>query len=372
MMDIQRAAEIHWRMLNDQTVSREEFSFCMRIVMGDHHGSPYQMLTRDLPATITHSLFQQQVNTGHLIDAWASAFMNPDTLSKLDATKFLVAIYNSMEEVDSVFTNHISPGTTRNKRNEISDFITKRPNIKSGWSLQLTTIGTGSYNCVRNTLTTQPGDLVLLSPDALYDYSREDGCELWEHQWVYFPQEEHWLALLQWPEVGPNIYHLRTKNENFDTLKTLFDQITTAYYTPSPLSEALTKNLLEQILIRCRQVAPQHTLEAIDKRIRRAMDYIAQHFDQTFSVDFLAGEIGLSPTRLSTLFKQQTGSTIMRWRDERRMSRACQLLVQTPDAINKISEIVGYSDPLYFTRCFRQHMDCSPRDYRKKRLGTES
>jgi len=369
MTEIQRAAEIHWRMLNDQPVAREEFSFCMRFVMGDHHGSAYHILTRDLPEQISHSLFQQQVNTAQLISEWHSALIAPEALSAQDAMKFLIAIYNSLEEVDAVFTNHITPGVTRNKRGEISDLITKRPNIKLGWSLQLTTEGTGRYNCVRTTLNTQPGDLVLLSPDALYDYGRHKDCALWEHQWVYFPQEEQWLKLLEWPESGPNIYHLATKGEDFSTLKTLFDQIITAQYSDSHLSDALIHNLLEQVLIRCRQLAPEHSLEAIDKRVRRAMDYIAQHFDQTFSIDFLAGEIGLSSARLSTLFKQQTGSTIIRWRDERRMSRACQLLVQTPDAVNKISETVGYSDPLYFTRCFRQHMDCSPRDYRKKRRG---
>jgi AraC family transcriptional regulator of arabinose operon len=96
-------------------------------------------------------------------------------------------------------------------------------------------------------------------------------------------------------------------------------------------------------------------------------DYIARNFDQNFTIDTLSGKVGLSPARLSALFKQQTGSTPMRWRDERRMARASQLLLQTLYPVSKIAELVGYSDALYFSRCFSRHLNCSPSAYRDKR-----
>jgi len=61
-----------------------------------------------------------------------------------------------------------------------------------------------------------------------------------------------------------------------------------------------------------------------DKRIRLIADYIALNFNQSFTIDTLAALVGLSPARLSALFKQQTGSTMLSFRDERRMARAAR------------------------------------------------
>lgn len=366
MTNVQDAAKTHWRILNDQTVSRTEFTACLRTMMGDHTGSPFHYLIQDLPDEVSHSILQKQASTQHLVSEWSHIFNASSNISESNASRFLLAAYNSLEEVDAVFTNHIMPGTTRHKRNHFSDFVTRRPNSKLGWSLHLTTSGKGIYNCIREQFVTQPGDLILLSPDALYDYRREESCDLWEHQWVYFPQEEPWLELLQWPEIGPDIYHIQADASHHQILKSLFTQLSDIHLDGLEFSQALIKNILEQILIRCRQLTPKTSLAPIDKRIHHITDYIARNFNQSFTTATLAAKVGLSPTRLSTLFKQQTGSTIVHWRDERRMARAAQLLVQTRQPINKIAELVGYNDALYFSRCFNQHLRCSPRQYRNR------
>ncbi|GAC17685.1 arabinose operon transcriptional regulator AraC [Paraglaciecola arctica] len=371
LTDIQKAANTHWRMLRDQGVSKAEFVSCLRVMMGDHTGSPFHYFTQGLPSEITHSIFQRQANTQGLLKEWQADFAAPEGISELNASRFLIMIYNSLEEVDALFTNHITPGTTRHKRDDFSDFVTRRPHSKIGWSLHLTVEGNGYYNCIRERFVSKPGDLILLSPDALYDYRREHSCDLWVHQWVYFQQEERWLELLQWPEIGPGIHHIQASASCYHRLKSLFEQISELHLQASEFSEALKKNILEQILIRSRQLAPQKSLLPFDKRIRLIADYIALNFNQSFTIDTLAALVGLSPARLSALFKQQTGSTMLNFRDERRMARAAQLLAQTRQPINKVAETVGYDDPLYFSRCFSQHLNCNPRQYRKKHQHIE-
>ena len=367
MSDIGVAAEIHWKMLNNLPVTREEFSESLGLVMGDHRGSAVHLLTRDLPEEIADSIFFHQTTASDLRAKWLSTFAVPDSIDVQSAFQFLAEVYDALEEVDEAFANHITPGTTRNKRNHLSDIPTRRPNSKLGWSIQLTTQGHGHYNCIREQLVTGPGDLILLSPDALYDYHRDESCDLWEHQWVYFPQEEHRLRWLQWPEIGPGIYHIHADRKNFVKLQGLFDEVYDTYFDSSELVSALTTNIFEQLLIRCHQLAPKLTFPLMDSRISLVRDYIARNFNQNFTIDTLSGKVGLSPARLSALFKQQTGSTPMRWRDERRMARASQLLLQTLYPVSKIAELVGYSDALYFSRCFSQHLNCSPSAYRDKR-----
>lgn len=60
------------------------------------------------------------------------------------------------------------------------------------------------------------------------------------------------------------------------------------------------------------------------------------------------------------------GSTIYGWREQQRVSRACDLLRHTQLNVTQVARAVGYEDPLYFSRIFSQHYQLSPRDYRKK------
>ena len=365
---IQDAAGIHWQMLNRNSVSRKDFIACLQLIMGEHVGSPFHYLTRGLPAVISGSVYQKQQNSAELISRWQHCFGTGNILTEAEASDFLGEVYSLLEEVDVVFTNHITPGTTRHRRNHISDIATRRPNSKSGWSLQLTTQGVGSYNCIRTQLTSVPGDLVLLGPDAFYDYRRDENCEEWEHQWIYFPQHEQWLDYLQWPEIGPNIYFLNSQGDEFNKLRGLFSEVNEIHLHPDEFSQLLSKNILEQILIRCRRLVPGSIAAPKDPRINQVTDYISANFHHTFTVDVLAKAVGLSPARLSILFKQETGTTIMRWRDIQRMTRAAQLLVQTRKPINQIAGLVGYSDALYFSRCFNNYLNTSPREYRANHL----
>jgi AraC family transcriptional regulator, arabinose operon regulatory protein len=373
MTDLQQAAEIYWKVLDDQYISREEYIFSLRLVFGDHKGSPFHTLEKDLPQKTARMLMRRQPKFREMAEQWRPIFSSESTISEDMAKHFIVSIYNALEEVDDVFKQRIAPGVTRNTRGLVNDFITRRPNVKLGWAVQLTTLGSGRYNCVRNQLITGPGDLILLSPDALYDYRRDSSCDTWEHQWVYFFLEDNWLDLLQWPEIGPNIYHLSSSGKDFQKIMEVFDELNTVHLEDSKFSHKLIKNLFEQFLIRCLKLVPEKSTAPTDKRIIQAKDYITRNYNKPFSVDELASEIGLSSSRLTALFKKQTGTTVVRWRDEQRMTRAYQLLTQSDMPVNHLAEVVGYTDALYFSRCFHQYSGLSPSEYRaKKRFHLES
>jgi AraC family transcriptional regulator of arabinose operon len=367
MNEIQRAAELHWRLLNRLSISRDEYCFCLDTVFGRHRGSLAHRLSRHVPETVTNSIFQRQPGTAQLIAEWTPLFACPGAVSVTDAARFVLAVYNGAEELSELFTSSIMPGTARHLRGTLSDYITRWPTTKLGWMVQLTVGGHGHYNCVRTQFQSGPGDLILFSPDALYDFRRAVDSESWEHQWIYFPQQSRWLDLLQWPEIGPGIHRTRVEGAEFERLRVLFTEVGDIHLAELPLAQALIENLLEQILIRCRQLLPHSGAPAVDKRVRKTMDLIARRFAEGFAVEDLAGYVGLSAPRLARLFRQQTGLTIKQWRDERRMARATQLLIQTRLPLSRIAQDVGYEDPLYFSRCFSAHFGCSPRQWRETR-----
>lgn len=72
----------------------------------------------------------------------------------------------------------------------------------------------------------------------------------------------------------------------------------------------------------------------------------------------------MSISTLSRMFKHHTGLTPLQFLLNIRLSAAKNLLKDTNLTISEISSMVGYDNPLYFSRLFHKHVGITPRDYR--------
>lgn len=95
--------------------------------------------------------------------------------------------------------------------------------------------------------------------------------------------------------------------------------------------------------------------------------YLAERYgDPSFSFQEMAEEYNMSLPALSKYFRDKTGMVINDYVTELKMNRAKYLLVNTDMAAADIALEVGYYNAASFSRRFRQIMDCSPSEYRKK------
>ena len=62
--------------------------------------------------------------------------------------------------------------------------------------------------------------------------------------------------------------------------------------------------------------------------------------------------------------KQLLGVTPADFLKEARMKRAQQLLASTMRGVNEIAYGCGFSDPKYFSKCFKSTVGMSPSEYR--------
>jgi AraC family transcriptional regulator of arabinose operon len=210
----------------------------------------------------------------------------------------------------------------------------------------------------------------LLSPDAMYDYRRAHHASHWTHDWVYFQPNPRVLDWLNWAEIGPHIYHLKVPDADYPAIKALFESTLDFDPTADSLSEALLLNIIEQIFIRCSRFSTCAGKGYTDSRVPNAMNYINSNLEKSLTVDDISQHVQLSKTQLSALFKDNTGNTLINWREGRRIARASQLLTQTTLQIQEIAEKIGYEDPLYFSRTFSRLIGCSPRQYRQNQQAS--
>ncbi len=73
---------------------------------------------------------------------------------------------------------------------------------------------------------------------------------------------------------------------------------------------------------------------------------------------------------MSRLFRRETGTTLIQYLNQVRMTHACTLLASSNMKISDIAAQTGYESPSYFNQAFRKHTGMAPMAYRQQKLET--
>ncbi|WP_419874674.1 helix-turn-helix domain-containing protein [Candidatus Pristimantibacillus sp. PTI5] len=101
--------------------------------------------------------------------------------------------------------------------------------------------------------------------------------------------------------------------------------------------------------------------------IEQMKSILEQEYGKNFEMERMAETVGMSANYLSRLFKQETGMTLTDYLIDIRIEKAKQFLTDHPNLKNyEISQLVGYSDPVYFNKLFKKMTGETPKDYKGK------
>ena len=104
-----------------------------------------------------------------------------------------------------------------------------------------------------------------------------------------------------------------------------------------------------------------------------AAEYIVNHYETPITVEGLAAYASVSHSSLYRRFMKRFQMSPKRFLLEYRIERACALLASTGHSIQEISNSVGFEDPFYFSRAFKDVKGVSPRQYANQaRSGREA
>jgi AraC family transcriptional regulator len=101
-----------------------------------------------------------------------------------------------------------------------------------------------------------------------------------------------------------------------------------------------------------------------ESRAKEAMD---ADLDKEITIARLAHDCRLSASQFGRAFRQSTGCTPHRWRLQRRVERAQDLLLASDKTLAEIASSCGFFDPSHLTRAFRQTVGTSPGLWRRAR-----
>lgn len=94
-------------------------------------------------------------------------------------------------------------------------------------------------------------------------------------------------------------------------------------------------------------------------------DYIKLHFAEDLTLDALALFSGFNKYYLSRMFSRTYGTAPINYLLERRIVHSEELLKTTSQSVSRISRLVGFSSPNYFSQSFKRYTGMTPLSYRE-------
>lgn len=98
--------------------------------------------------------------------------------------------------------------------------------------------------------------------------------------------------------------------------------------------------------------------------VRKVADYIERNLEKEINLDIISKNVGYSKFHLNRVFTEQTGISIYKYLQNRRLTIAAEKLVMTDKPITQIAYEAGYDTQQSFSFAFKQVYLYPPKTYR--------
>ncbi|WP_317928873.1 AraC family transcriptional regulator [Halioxenophilus sp. WMMB6] len=206
----------------------------------------------------------------------------------------------------------------------------------------------------------QAGNLILLPPGYAHDY-RADSQKPWSIYWVHFDGKlvENYIKQMFGDSIILNIGLQASVKSHFELL---FEMRSRGLTLANFLCIASSLKSLFLHLAYLAQLPSQEG--SLNHSLRPALIYMRANIHQEINLDHLAELCHLSKFHFVRKFKAYTGYAPIQYFIQLKMEHACLLLDNSTDPIKRVASRLGYQDPLYFSRLFKQMLGVSPSQYR--------
>ena len=237
------------------------------------------------------------------------------------------------------------------------------------------TKGQGFYSCNGNAWPLTAGQMFLIYPGDTVVYC-SDSKDPWSYCWIGFRGFRVEQILKQ---CGFSRSRLTLPNPDLSQLLPCFDEMLT-HITLEPYDDFFRESLLLKIFsilsLHYTELTKSHALpqdiHVKNMYVNQAIEFINGNYMRGISVTDIADQIGISRTHLNHVFQEELNLSVQSFLIDYRMYRAASLLSHTAMPIKEISDQVGYSDPLVFSKAFKKKFNLSPKQYREDSPGEQS
>lgn len=241
---------------------------------------------------------------------------------------------------------------------------TWRPRGRMDFQLLYIASGKAHFHFGNEERIVTAGQMVLYRPKEpqKYEYYGEDQTEVY---WVHFTGGNVTNILRSYGLTDDKkVFHCGSSLEYKNLFRAMINELQMCRENYAEMLEMHLRQIfimLQRHFISAMKSDNARVVEAIDK----ATAYFNEHYSEDISVDKYAEKNHYSVSWFIRNFRQCTGSTPMQYILSKRILNA-EILLQDPAYnVTDVSRIVGYDNPLYFSRIFKKTKGLSPSEYRK-------
>ncbi|GAT35291.1 AraC-type DNA-binding protein [Terrimicrobium sacchariphilum] len=210
-----------------------------------------------------------------------------------------------------------------------------------------------------NRMVTQfsAGDIVVYAPREIHDQHAEEECEDVCIQVALPPAAARRLR-----------YGFLLGGVEGDWLVEEIEALSRSYGDGSALDQRVLDLRVTAVLLalvkRACEASESLRISTTERYVRKAEQYVREHFADIASLRQIADHVGLSESHLRHLFRSARKRSLVGYLREVRLNRAKVLLATSPHGLKQIAGMCGFTDEYYFSAVFRKVVGTPPGQYR--------
>lgn len=241
------------------------------------------------------------------------------------------------------------------------EFKTHRPGGREDFQLLYVAKGKGILTRSGEEKVVDEGTIVLYLPgeDQYYNYRNETSPVIY---WLHFSGFNALKLLEENSLSNESIFFVGIKTN----LSLIFDKIIKELQLAQGKYFELCNLYVKELLTLCSRYlidANSHTYKQ-NKILEEAIEYFNENFNTSINIKEYANSCNISCCWFIRSFKNYTGTTPIQYITNIRINKAKNLLLSGSFIISEIADLIGYQNPLYFSRIFKKNVGLAPMDYR--------
>ena len=208
------------------------------------------------------------------------------------------------------------------------------------------------------------GHMVLYQPkeEQHYEYFGIDKPEVY---WVHFTGGDVRNTLRHYDiPLNDHVFYCGTPSTYVLLFKQMIEELQTCRVGYEELLEMCFRELL-LVIQRTRLEKPSIVSTQVQEEMAFARQYFHEHYNEPINIEDFAQSRHMSISLFMRNFKKVYEISPKQYILNLRMNNAQSLLETTDYTVSEIAAIVGYDNPLYFSRLYHKQKGQAPTDYRK-------
>ena len=134
-----------------------------------------------------------------------------------------------------------------------------------------------------------------------------------------------------------------------------------------PTNDSASNATEEPVIVKEYRLSEPTIVDEDEVMMNRLMAFIEERIsDEELKIEDMAEAVGLGRTAFYEKIKHLVGVSPSDFLRQVRIQRAQQLIARSKMTVSEIAYSIGFTDPKYFTKCFKKATGMTPSEYREK------